>query len=40
MLAGAKEHRVGLMVVTHDLDLVDSFDSVIQFEQLNQIEPE
>ena len=40
MLAGAKEHRGGLMVVTHDLELVDSFDSVIQFEQLNQIEPE
>lgn len=40
MLAGAKEHRGGLLVVTHDLELVDSFDTVIQFEQLNQIEPE
>ena len=36
MHSSAKEHRQGLLVVTHDLELVHAFDAVIQFEELNQ----
>ncbi|MDG2488042.1 MAG: ATP-binding cassette domain-containing protein [Roseibacillus sp.] len=32
----AKEHDQGLLVVTHDLELIDSFDTIIHFEELNQ----
>lgn len=34
----AREHDQGLLVVTHDLELIDSFDTVIHFEELNQSE--
>jgi len=34
--SSAKEHNQGLLVVTHDLELVHAFDAVIQFEEINQ----
>jgi len=36
MHSSAKEHKQGLLVVTHDLELVHAFDAVIQFEEINQ----
>ena len=36
MHSSAKEHKQGLLVVTHDLELVHTFDAVIQFEEINQ----
>ena len=36
MHSSAKEHNQGLLVVTHDLELVHAFDAVIQFEEINQ----
>lgn len=36
MHSSAKEHKQGLLVVTHDLELVHTFDVVIQFEEINQ----
>ena len=38
MHSSAKEHKQGLLVVTHDLELVHAFDAVIQFEEINQHE--
>lgn len=36
MINFARENRRTLVVATHDLELLDAFDEVVQFEELNQ----